>query len=200
MSIALALLALIGGLLLFILLRKRLLKSREEQEEWLPVVDEKGKVIGKAPRRKCHSKSKLLHPVVHIHIVDTDGNIFLQQRGHKKKLLPGKWDTAVGGHVTHGETVEQALRREAQEELGINKLTVRFLGSYIWETQREKELVYSFTCHIYDRISVNTAEVETGRFWHKEEIEDPANESVFTPNFLHEYYQLVRNNRKKGVS
>ena len=38
------------------------------KEEWFPLVDEKGETIGKATRKECHSGSKMLHPVVHLHI------------------------------------------------------------------------------------------------------------------------------------
>ena len=36
--------------------------------EWFPLVNEKGETIGKATRKECHSGSKLLHPVIHLHI------------------------------------------------------------------------------------------------------------------------------------
>ena len=44
-------------------------------EEWLPVVDAQGKVIGRAPRSVCHSGSKLLHPVVHLHIINPNRSL-----------------------------------------------------------------------------------------------------------------------------
>ena len=46
--------------------------------EEFPVVNERGEVIGKASRRECHSGSKLLHPVVHLHVFDAAGNLFFQ--------------------------------------------------------------------------------------------------------------------------
>ena len=90
-----------------------------KKEEWLPIVDEKGEVTGQAPRSICHSGSKLLHPVVHLHITNDRHELFLQKRSMKKDLLPGMWDTAVGGHIGVNEKVEDALKREASEELGI---------------------------------------------------------------------------------
>jgi 8-oxo-dGTP diphosphatase len=50
-------------------------------------------------------------------IVDDDGRIFFQRRSPDRKLFPNCWDI-VGGHVEPGETIEEALRREVQEETG----------------------------------------------------------------------------------
>jgi len=79
------------------------------KEEWFPLVDEKGETIGKATRKECHSGSKMLHPVVHLHIFNKAGDLYLQKRSINKDIQPGKWDTAVGGHIDYGETVEDAL-------------------------------------------------------------------------------------------
>ena len=50
-------------------------------------------------------------------MVDGDGRIFFQKRSAQRKLLPNAWDV-VGGHLEPGETVDEALRREAYEETG----------------------------------------------------------------------------------
>nr|MDT0661834.1 NUDIX domain-containing protein [Micromonospora sp. DSM 115978] len=50
-------------------------------------------------------------------IVDDDGRIFFQRRSPDRRLFPNAWDI-VGGHLEPGETVDDALRREIQEETG----------------------------------------------------------------------------------
>ena len=67
--------------------------------EMLPIVEPTGTVIARASRSWVHHGSKLLHPVVHLHIIDRYSRIYLQRRSAGKFLLPLYWDTAVGGHV-----------------------------------------------------------------------------------------------------
>lgn len=108
------------------------------KEEWFPLVNEKGETIGKATRKECHNGSKMLHPVVHLHIFNKAGDLYLQKRSINKDIQPGKWDTAVGGHIDYGETVEDALHREVREELGITDFIPQFITRYVFESAIEK--------------------------------------------------------------
>ena len=119
------------------------------KEEWFPLVNEKGETIGKATRKECHNGSKMLHPVVHLHIFNKAGDLYLQKRSINKDIQPGKWDTAVGGHIDYGETVEDALHREVREELGITDFIPQFITRYVFESAIEKELVNTYRT-IYD--------------------------------------------------
>ena len=73
--------------------------ASDNSEEVFPVVDEGGRVTGCATRGRCHDGSKLLHPVVHLHVLNPEGEMYLQRRPEWKDIQPGKWATAVGGHV-----------------------------------------------------------------------------------------------------
>lgn len=157
--------------------------------EMLPVVDTCGNIIGAATRRECHSGTGLLHPVVHLHLFDPQGNLYLQKRPEWKDIQPGKWDTAVGGHVDLGENVDAALRREVREELGIEDFAPELLKCYVFESDRERELVYSFKA-VSATQPRPTAELDGGRFWTREEILGSMGKGVFTPNFEKEYSDL----------
>jgi isopentenyldiphosphate isomerase len=158
--------------------------KKSNPEEWFPVVDEDGNTIGKALRSVCHDgKSMLLHPVVHLHLFNSSGELFLQKRSRTKDIQPGKWDTSVGGHVDPEEKVEEALRREAQEELGLRNFHPEYIGKYLWESSRERELVNSFRTTSDEIPVINTEEIEEGRFWSYQEIKDNIGKGIFTPNF-----------------
>lgn len=161
----------------------------DNNNEIFPIVDEEGTVIGSATRGECHNGSKLLHPVVHLHLLNGQGSLYLQQRPLWKEIQPGKWDTAVGGHVDYGEEVENALIREAREEIGINDFTPKFLLKYLFESEREKELVYVYSTTFEGNITPSE-ELDGGRFWSFGEIEEAIGKGILTPNFELEYNRI----------
>ena len=159
--------------------------------EYFPIVTEKGEVIGKASRQECHSGSFLLHPVVHLHVFNSKGELFLQKRAENKDIQPGKWDTSVGGHVDYGEEISDALLREVREELGITGFKSEFIKSYVFKSKRETELVNSFYT-VYDgEITPDPGEISEGRFWDIEEIKSAVGKDIFTPNFEQEFMNIL---------
>ena len=171
---------------------------QDNQEELFPIVDEEGRVVGKATRGKCHDGSKLLHPVVHLHVFNTKGELYLQKRPEWKDIQPGKWDTAVGGHLDYGETPEEALVREVREELGITDFTPQRLGMYVFESRREKELVYVYRT-VYDGEIRPSDELDGGRFWTINEIRDAIGQGILTPNFESEFQKISFVNLTKDI-
>lgn len=165
--------------------------NKDNLSEMLPLVDEEGNITGAASRGECHNGSMLLHPVVHLHVYNSKGELYLQKRPIWKDIQPGKWDTAVGGHIDLGEHVEQALRREAKEELGLEDFTPTALQTYVFQSECEKELVFPYKT-VYDGPIQPSSETDGGRFWSKEELEEAFGKGIFTPNFEQEYTRLFK--------
>lgn len=158
-----------------------------EDDEMLPVVDENGLVYGQARRSYVHGGSKLLHPVVHIHMLNHMGEFYLQKRAAGKDFYPGYWDSAVGGHVGFGESVAEALLREAQEELHLSRINPVDLGTYVWEDDAARELVFVFGL-IHDELpQPNPEEVSEGRFWKPDDIVSNIGKGIFTPDLEQEF-------------
>ena len=159
----------------------------DNNQEMFPLVDEQGNIIGAATRGECHNGSKLLHPVIHLHVFNSKGELYLQKRPEWKDIQPGKWDTSVGGHVDLGENVEMALKRE---ELGITDFVPETIIRYVFESAREKELVFVYKT-VYDGEIQPSNELDGGRFWGIDQIKESIGKEVFTPNFEEEIEKVI---------
>jgi len=167
---------------------------KDNNQELFPLVDEEGRVTGKATRGECHNGSHLLHPVVHLHVFNARGEVYLQKRPEWKDIQPGKWDTAVGGHIDYGETPEDALRREVREELCITDFQPQFVEKYIFESACERELVYVNRTTYDGPIRPSSEELDGGRFWTLHEIHAAIGQGVLTPNFESEFIKILSGN------
>ena len=184
---------LFGAYALFEFVKIKIKNNKLKSEEWVPLVDEKGMVIGKAPRSVVHKDKSLLHPVVHLHVLNNKGDVYLQKRPMFKDTQPGKWDTAVGGHVALNETIEQALLRETKEEIGITPTNANTFAQYVWKSDVESELVFSFVTIYNEQLFPDINEVDEGKFWTVSDINHNLGKNIFTPNFEHEYQMLQKN-------
>ena len=165
--------------------KERKLVKQDISTELFPIVDEGGEVMGSMTRKEAHDGTMKLHPVVHLHVFNSKGELYLQHRSKWKKIQPDKWDTATGGHIDYGENVMEALMREVNEEIGLTPGSYEpvFIRKYIYDSPVEKELVYVFTT-IYDgELSPSETETQGGRFWSIEEIKQNIGANVFTPMF-----------------
>lgn len=159
----------------------------DNNNELLPIVTPDGTVVGKATRGECHNgQSMLLHPVVHLHVRNSQGEVFLQHRPSWKTIQPNRWDTAVGGHVDFGETIEASLLREAREEIGLTDFVPRFLCQYVHKSECERELVYVYTTTTNSPL-VPSEELDGGRFFSIAELQQRMGQDFFTPNFESEW-------------
>lgn len=176
-------------------MKNRLIRE-DKVNELFPEVNSEGDVIGELTRGEAHNGTKRLHPVVHLHVFDNAGRLYLQQRADWKEIQPGKWDTAVGGHVDWGEKPDDALLREAYEELGLVSQTYEphYELKYVYESEVERELVYIYSARVGEEIKLQPSETETkgGRFWSSDEIMDSIGKNVFTPMFEKEYEKYIR--------
>lgn len=162
-------------------------KSKYKSAEWVPLMTEDGQVIGGAPRPLVHNGSLWLHPVVHLHVFSSDGKLLLQLRPKTKKIQPGRWDTAVGGHITYGEKLQDALKRETVEEIGLTAFDAQLIRKYVWKCKDEHEYVFVFRTHSDGPFNPrNVGEVDELRFWSKEELANAIGKGLLTPNLENE--------------
>lgn len=100
--------------------------------EKVDIVDENLKVLYQTTKQHAHDNG-LLHPTVIAEVVNSKGEwLLVKQAGHKQD--PGQFVSPVGGHVSSGEKFEDALKREAAEEIGLTGyFEYKYFGKAIYE-------------------------------------------------------------------
>ncbi len=95
--------------------------------EFVDVYDESLEITGITERETAHRIGSL-HKTSQWWLIDSD-SVYFQIRG-KNVAFPGLLDATVGGHITAGESAEEALLREIEEEVGIRLRTseLTFVG------------------------------------------------------------------------
>ena len=100
------------------------------QDEYLDLVDEADRVIGKKLRSEFYAEGIKNFRVVNAFLVNSEGKLWIPRRTAQKRIFPLCLDMSMGGHVESGETYDEAFKRETQEELNINidKVTWKAIG------------------------------------------------------------------------
>lgn len=111
--------------------------------EFLPVVNERGIIVGRALQMELHKGNKILHPAVHLHVINNKG-----------ETVRRYW-----WHVAFGDAPEKTLKRKITETLGISGIKPKLKRQYIRETKTEKELVYVFVLNSEENL-LKTPEVK----------------------------------------
>ncbi len=88
--------------------------------EFIDMVDKDDNVIGRDTRKNVHSSTSW-HRGVHILVFNSRDELILQVRDSKRDKYPGVYDISVSGHVESGETFDEAMKREAEDEMGISE-------------------------------------------------------------------------------
>lgn len=154
-------------------------------DELFEIFDENEQPTGLARRAECHGNPALIHRTVHVMVYHPDGRILLQCRSQAKDIQPGKWDTAVGGHVMPGESLEYAARRELSEELGLSdNIHLEFLFDMKIRNSVESENVRVFKLVHQGPFVFPPDEISEIAFWTIAELNDVTNHGKFTPNLL----------------
>ena len=160
--------------------------------EFFDIYDEAGNRLGIAPRSECHGNPALIHCTAHVAVMHPEtGELLLQKRRMDKDIQPGKWDTAVGGHLDAGEDFETAARRELAEELGVteNVELIHLFDSRI-RNEIESENTRIFGVKLAGPFAFQTSEIDTVRFFSAAELADETWRREFTPNLLFELDDL----------
>lgn len=88
----------------------------------ITIVDEHDTVIGSKPREEIMPKD--IYRVSALWLTSSKGEFLLAQRSFTKKNNPGRWGPAVAGTVEDGESYEENMTKEIEEELGLKNVVL----------------------------------------------------------------------------
>jgi isopentenyl-diphosphate Delta-isomerase len=136
-----------------------------DHEEHVVLVDDAGNATGEAPKRTVHHEATPLHLAFSCYVFDTDGRLLLTQRALHKPTWPGIWSNSFCGHPAPGEEMYDAVRRRAEQELGVALVDLQLvLPRFRYEATmengvREHELCPVFTAIAAGQVEADPAEV-----------------------------------------
>jgi len=88
-------------------------------DEIIDLVNEYNKETGIKELKSIAHQKGLWHRAAHIWIYNSKKQILIQLRAKTKKIMPGKWDVSVAGHIRGGEKPITSALRETEEEVGL---------------------------------------------------------------------------------
>lgn len=115
--------------------------------EYVTLVDENDNVVGSAEKIDAHRNPRL-HRAFSIFIVNSNGELLIQQRAAKKYHCPGMWANTCCGHPRPGELLEDAAHRRLREEMGFDTGLVRIF-SFIYKTEFNNGLTEMEYDHVF---------------------------------------------------
>lgn len=119
--------------------------------EQIVLLDEKFQPIGTAPKLASHHASTPLHLAFSCYVFNDKAELLVTQRAQTKKVWPGVWSNSFCGHPAPNESMEDAIRRRAKEELGITDLNdiSCALPEYRYTTLEFNGIIENEFCPVY---------------------------------------------------
>lgn len=154
------------------------------------MVDFQDNPCGEVSRKECHLLPGKLHRAVMVVLKNKDDQILLAQRA-KGKLWEGVWDGTCATHVYPQETNEHAVARALKNELGLNDLTLKYKGKFLYQARWGKVEVEYEVCHLFlgtidSQPTPNAKEIISLKWMSQKKRlgEVGKNQNLFTPWFL----------------
>lgn len=169
----------------------------------LILVDEKDYITGYLDKASCHKGQGILHRAFSLFIFNSKGELLLQKRSAGKRLWPQYWSNSCCSHPREKESMEIAIHRRLQQELGM-KSSLEYLYKFQYQAQfdssgAENELCSVFIGHSDDPVLANPYEISDCRFIKPDQLssEIAKDRDKFTPwlklewNHILEHYDKV---------
>ncbi len=165
-------------------------------DEDLILVDDSDQEIGHLDKAGCHRGEGILHRAFSLFVFNEQGELLLQQRSADKPLWPLYWSNSCCSHPRRGESVDFAVNRRLEQELGM-QTRAEFVYKFQYhaqfdETGAERELCWVYLGRCSDLPQPNKTEVADWRFISAAELNRELQQQpdTFTPWFKMEWTRL----------
>lgn len=172
-------------------IRLMMLQGRLRKEMWLPVLNDKGNVIGSI----AYSVSRLLpkkyyHPIIRVALV-YNGMLYLSKRNAYSCVSPSLLDYPFYRYVLFRQTIEAAVH-QAIEKLRVQIKTIEPfpLIRYTFENEKVKHQVSLFIVRINDEKLLEPLKEKNGKLWSVRQIEENLPHGIFSEYFEKEFLYL----------
>ncbi|MFS8606619.1 MAG: isopentenyl-diphosphate Delta-isomerase [Gammaproteobacteria bacterium] len=167
--------------------------------EALILVDELDREIGSKSKAECHVGNGVLHRAFSIFVFNGNDELLLQKRAATKPLWPNYWSNTCCSHPRYGESMEQAVIRRLEQELGFT-CPLEFLYKFKYHAQygsigAEHEYCWVYHGRYDGPVDVNVSEIADWRWIGVDALERELAEAPerFTPWFKMEWAHIRRN-------
>jgi isopentenyl-diphosphate delta-isomerase len=171
-------------------------------EEQVILVDEQDNPIGLMPKLEAHQKA-VLHRAFSVFILNSKGELMLQQRAKHKYHSPGLWTNTCCSHQRQGETNIHAGMRRLQEEMGFTT-DLKEIISFIYKAPfdnglTEHEFDHVLIGHYEDSPIINHYEVADWKWMPLEDVKNdidtyPELYTVWFVIIFTKFYDYLKNN------
>ena len=174
-------------------IRLSMMQGSLRKETWLPVLDNKNRVIGCIAQSVSRAaRKKYFHPIVRIALL-YDGMLYLEKRPKNEYEGAELLDYPFYKYVLFRHTLEDTVKEIEEANNFSSSNSPRYLIKYVYETEQVKHLVSLYVLCVRSEEELQQLmkrEGREGKLWTAKQIDDNLGKGIFSGYFEKEFPYL----------